>query len=166
MTLLAQGQLLASVIKSYMNLAQGRIVLGSENFDGPKDSNLYVIVDYESPLGIVGVRSRVNMATLAETMSVTTHERWNVEVVSRDYSALNRHIEVYQAISSVAGTRAAEDNQCAFFRGGNPLNLTAIEGVSSLRRYRLPVIITNVQSKTSTVPVIDKFTTPEIKTEA
>jgi hypothetical protein len=164
-TITEQGQLLAGVIQNYMALPDGRVILGNENFDGPKDSSLYVLVIYDGP-ALVGVNSKQNYAADTETMSTSSHDRFLVEVVSRGYDADNRYGEIYMAISSIAGTRAAEDAGVAFFRGGNALNLTAIEGVKSLRRWQIPVIITNVQSKTSSAAMIDKFTTPTINTEA
>lgn len=162
MTITAQGQLLAGVIQSYLGLANGRVILGNENFDGPKDSGLYVIVIYDSP-EIVGVNPKRDYTANTEKMSTSSHNRWLVEVVSRGYEADNRHMEIYMAISSIAGTRAAEDAGVAFFRGGKPLNLTAIEGVASLRRWQIPVIITNIQTMTANATMIDKFVAPTIK---
>lgn len=164
MKIIEQGQLLADVIQDYMGLADDRVILGDERLDAPKDSGLYVLVIYDAPQ-VLGVNAKRDYSANTETMSVSTHERWLVEVVSAGYDAANRYMEVYQAISSSAGIRAAEDAGCAFFRG-TPLNLSAIENTATLRRYQLPVIITNVQSKTSAAVMIDKFTTPEINVEA
>lgn len=162
MTIIQQGQLLAGVIQSYMALPDGRVILGNENFDGPKDSGLYAIVIYDAP-AIVGVNSKKDYGARTEQMSTTSHNRWLVELVSRGYDADNRHMEVYMAIGSIMATMAAESAGCAFFRGGPPLNLTAIEGVASLRRWQIPVIITNKQTKTASADMIDKFTVPTIK---
>lgn len=162
MTITEQGQLLLGVIQDYMSIPDGRVILGNENFDGPKDSGLYIIGIYDAP-ALVGVNSKKDYDARTEQMSVTSHNRWMVEVVSRGYDADNRHLEVFMAIASIAGTMAAEAANCAFFRGGPPLNLTAIEGVASLRRWQLPVIITNKQTKTASADMIDKFTAPTIK---
>lgn len=161
MTITAQGQMLADVIQDYMELDDDRVILGNENFDGPKDSGLYVLVIYDAP-ALVGVNSKKDYDARTEQMSVSSHNRWLVEVVSRGYDADNRHMEVYMAIASIAATITAEANNCAFFRGGPPLNLTAIEGVASLRRWQIPVIISNKQSKTASADMIDKFTAPTI----
>jgi len=163
MTIIEQGQLLADVIQAYMGLPADRVVLGNERFDAPKDTGVYVLVMYDAPQ-VLGVNAKRNFTADTETMSVSTHERWLVEVVSAGYDATNRYMEVYQAISSSAGIRAAEDAGCAFFRG-MPLNLSAVEGVRSLRRHQLPVIITNVQSKTSAAEMINNFTATEINVE-
>lgn len=166
MTIQALGQLLADVIQDYMELSADRVILTDEGFDGPKDSDIYVLVIYDAPLGLLGVDSKVNMATDMETMSASSHERFNVEVISRGRDATNKHKEVLMAVQSIAGTQAAEVAGCSFFRGGNVLNLTAVEGVASLRRYQIPIIITNVESKTDSGALIDKFMAPTINTEA
>lgn len=165
MTILALGQLLADVIQNYMDVDADRVILTDEGFDAPKDSGIYILVIYDAP-GLLGIDSKVNTATNLETMSASSHERFNVEVVSRGRDATSRHKEVLMAVQSIAGTQAAEVAGCAFFRGGNVLNLTGIEGVASLRRYQIPIIITNVESKTDTGALIDKFKAPTINTEA
>ena len=164
MTIIEQGQMLADVIQEYMNLPDERVILGDERLDAPKDSGVYVLVIYDAPQ-ILGVNAKRDYTAKTETMSVSSHERWLVEVVSAGYDAANRYMEVYEAISSSAGIRAAEDAGCAMFRG-KPLNLTAVENTAPLRRYQLPVTITHVQSKTSATVMIDKFTGPEINVEA
>lgn len=162
MNIIEQGQLLAGVISSYMAMPAGRVILGNENFDGPKDDQLYILVIYDAP-AIVGVNAKRDYTADTEKMSTSSHNRWLVEVVSRGYDADNRHMEVYMAIGSIPGTRAAEDAGVAFFRGGNPINLTAIEGTASLRRWQIPVIITNKQTQTASAEMIDKFTAATVK---
>lgn len=164
MTIIDQGQMLADVIQDYMGLADDRVILGDERLDAPKDSGLYVLIIYDAPQ-ILGVNAKRDYSANTETMSVSSHERWLVEVVSAGYEAADRYMEVYEAIASSAGIRAAEDAGCAMFRG-TPLNLTAVENTAPLRRYQLPVTITHVQSKTSAAVMIDKFTEPEINVEA
>lgn len=164
LTTIERGQLLAGVIKSYMGLADGRVILGDERLDAPEDSGIYVIVIYDAPQ-VLGINAKRDYSANTETMSTSTHERWLVEVVSAGYDATNRYMEVYQAIASSAGIQASESAGCAFFRG-TPLNLSAIENTATLRRYQLPVIITSVQSKTSAAVMIDKFPAPEINVEA
>lgn len=164
MTITEQGQMLADVIQDYMGLADDRVILGDERLDAPKDNEIYVLVIYDAPQ-ILGVNAKRDYAAKTETMSVSSHERWLVEVVSAGYDATNRYMEVYEAIASSAGIRAAEDAGCAMFRG-TPLNLTAIENTAPLRRYQLPVTISHVHSKTQAAVMIDKFPAPEINVEA
>ena len=157
LTITEVGQMLAGIIQAYMGLADGRVILTNEGFDAPNDSNIYVLVVSDSPLPVSGVNSNKDFATETENMNISTHERFNIEVISRGYGATDRHQEVLLAINSTNGIMTAETNGCAIYRGGEILDLSAIEGVASLRRYRIPVIISNIRSKESSMAVFDKF---------
>lgn len=157
-TITAIGQLLGDIIAAYMGLDASRVVLNGETFDAPKDNGIYVLIIHD-PVGAetIGVNSKLNEATGEETMGRAAHERFAVEVVSRGRAAVDRYQEVFFAIKSIAATQLAEANGVSFFRGGSALDLTAIEGAGPLRRYRIPVIVSNVQTKTASAPMIDKF---------
>lgn len=167
MTITEVGQLIGSTIQSYMGLSDSRVVLKDENFDAPKDQGIYVLIEYEST-DIVGLTQNVDSTTGIETMGQATMEHFNVEVVSKSRDAQDRWQEALFALFTVAAQQAAETNQCAFFRSTPPMDLSSIEGSAALRRYRIPVIVSNVQTKTSSaaVPQIDKFPADGIKLEA
>lgn len=158
MTITAIGQLLGDIMAAYMGLDPSRVVMGSETFDAPKDSGIYVLIIHD-PLGgeTIGINQSLDETTGIEIMGRAAHERFAIEVVSRGRAAVDRYQEVFFAIKSIAATQLAEANGVGFFRGGDALDLTAIEGAGPLRRYRIPVIVSNVQTKTAAAPMIDKF---------
>lgn len=158
MTITAIGQLLGDIISAYMGIDPARVVLNAETFDAPKDSALYVLIIHD-PIGgeVIGINSSLNESTGMETMGRAAHERFAIEVISRGRAATDRYQEVLFAIKSIIATQLAESNGIRFFRGGDALDLSAIEGAGTLRRYRIPVIVSNVQTKTAAVPMIDKF---------
>jgi hypothetical protein len=138
-----------------MAIDPARVILKDENFDAPKDQALYVLIEYEGDSPI-GVGSHVNATTGIETSHYAQFTNWAIEVCSRNRDASDRYPEVLMALRSITGQQAAEIAQCSFFYG-NPLNLSAIEGSAALRRWHIPVIVSNVQKKTSTAAMIDKF---------
>lgn len=158
MTIINIGKLLGSIIASFMDIPPERIVLDAETFDAPKDAGLYVLIIHD-PLGneTVGIGQSFDYATEDETLARVSHERFAIELVSRGRAATDRYQEIHLALRSVMATQLAESNNVRFFRGGDPLNLTAIEGAGPLRRYRVPVIVSNVESKTVSASMIDKF---------
>jgi hypothetical protein len=165
MTITQCGQLLATLIQNYMGLAAGRVVLKNEGFDAPKDAGIYVLVEYDGAPDMVGVNSHKDYTADTEKMSSVVHERFAIEVISRGPDATNRHKEVLFALRSIAAIRAMEDNNTSVWRAGGVLDLSAIEGSGALRRYRIPVIMSNIESKTTTATMIDHFTTPTIAVE-
>jgi hypothetical protein len=156
MTPLAIGQLLGDVIADFMGLDPSRVVLKDESFDAPKDQDVYVLIEYEGPK-IIGIGSKFDPATLTETISQASHEYYTIEVVSRGPGAMSAYPQVLLALASVAATQAAESAGVAFFRGGDPLDISQVEGSGPQRRYRIPVVVSNLQSVTPTVPDIENF---------
>ena len=164
MTITEIGQLLGDIIAAYMALDTSRVVLKDENWDAPKDDALYVLIEYEDDTAL-GVGSDVNTSTGLETSHYNAFANFTIEVISRNRDATDRYPEVLMALQSVAGQQEAELHNVAFFRG-KPLNLSAIEGSASLRRWHIPVIVSYMQTKTATAPLIAPDPVKEIKVEA
>ena len=164
MTITEIGQILGDVIQEYMSLDASRIVLKDENWDAPKDQGIYILIEYEDDTAL-GVGSDVNTATGLETSHYNAFANFTIEVVSRNRDATDRYPEVLMALQSVAGQQEAELHNVAFFRG-KPLNLSAIEGSASLRRWHMPGIVSYMQTKTATAPLIAPDPVKEIKVEA
>lgn len=159
------GQMLAAIIRTYMNLPADRVVLSDETFDAPKDKEIYITLALGDPK-IISVKSEYLPSTDTERGHITYHMPYNIEIISRNDDAKTRHQEIPMALNSISAQMTMESNNCRIFRTGAILNLTAIEGVAALKRYRVPVIVSNVETKDSTPSVIDKFTPVTIRTEA
>ena len=159
------GQMLAEIIRVYMGLPVGRVVLSDETFDAPKDQAIYITLALGDP-EIIAVKSEYIPATNIERGHIVYHMPYNIEIVSRGDDAKTRHQEIPMALNSISAQMTMEANNCRIFRTGAILNLTSIEGPAALKRYRVPVIVSNVETKDSTPSVIDKFTPVQIKTEA
>lgn len=158
------GEMLAAIIRTYMELDVSRVVLSDETFDAPKDKGIYVTIALGDPK-IISVKSRL-VSDVVERNSITYHMPYNIEIISRGDDAKERHQEIPMALNSISAQMTMESNNCRIFRTGAILNLTAIEGAGALKRYRVPVIVSNVETKDSTPHVIDKFTPVTIRTEA
>lgn len=166
MTITQCGQLLGTIIQAYMQLpkfinSQGqesdRIILKNEKYDAPKDGSPYILIDYDGMAGMVGIVSKKNYSTNQETMSMSAHERFAVELCGFGQEATDRKNEPALALRSSLAIRAAEDANCAIYVAGPTLDLSSIEGSSALRRYRIPVIMSNLDTKTLAETMIDKF---------
>lgn len=156
MTVVAIGQLLGTVISAFMGIDPSRVVIKDESFDAPKDQGIYILIEYEGPK-IIGISSHFDPATLTETLSQSSHEYFTIEVVSRGPAAMTAFPQVLLALASVTATQAAESAGVAFWRGGDPLDISEVEGSGPLRRYRIPVVVSNLQTVTPTVPDIENF---------
>ena len=166
MTITQAGQLIGSILVAFMGIDPARIILKNEKYDAPKDGGMYILIEYEGPAGIVGINSRKEYTADTETMSISSHEKYAVEVCGFDQTATDRKNEVPMALRSQMAIRAAEDNNCSIFIAGPTLDLSSIEGSSALRRYRIPVIMSNIERKTVSADMMTAFPAPTIETEA
>lgn len=166
MTITQAGQLIGSILVAFMGIDPARIILKNEKYDAPKDGGMYILIEYEGPAGIVGINSHKEYTADTETMSISSHEKYAVEVCGFDQSATDRKNEVPMALRSQMAIRAAEDNNCSIFIAGPTLDLSSIEGSSALRRYRIPVIMSNIERKTVSADMMTAFPAPTIETEA
>ena len=166
MTITQCGQLLGTILAAYTGIPQNRIILKNEKYDAPKDGAPYILIDYDGMAGMVGITSKKDYSLNTETMSMSAHERFSIDFCGFGQEVTDRKNEVSMALKSSAAIRAAEDANCSIYVAGPTLDLSSIEGSSALRRYRIPVIISNIDSKTLAETMIDKFVPPIIETEA
>jgi len=166
MTITQAGQLIGSILVAFMGIDPARIILKNEKYDAPKDGGMYILIEYEGPAGIVGINSHKEYTADTETMSISSHEKYAVEVCGFGQEVTDRKNEVPMSLRSQMAIRLMEDNNCSIFIAGPSLDLSSIEGSSALRRYRIPVIMSNIERKTVSADMMTAFPAPTIETEA
>lgn len=157
MTITQGGQLLGRILAAYTGIPANRIILKNEKYDAPKDGTPYILIDYDGQPGMVGITSKKNYSTSEETMTISAHERFSVELCGFDQTATDMKSLIPLALRSSGAIRAAEDANCSIYVSGPTLDLSSIEGSSALRRYRIPVIISNIERKTLAADMITNF---------
>lgn len=159
--------LICDVIQNEMALGNDRVKQYNQDYKKPKDQALFVVVS----LGTIKLISSVNRFEPAdaeadpptvdrEVKSVTQAERYNIEITSRDDSAMLRQHEVIMALTSTYSIQQQEKNGVRLVRSGEIQDLSFIDGGSSLYRYQIPVTIFNVRTKETPITTIDKFPAP------
>ena len=155
---------LCDAITEEMDLDDSRVVVYNQNYEPPKDHGIYITVSLQSRKIISSVNKFVPADAEAEppTMdrevkTVSMASTYAVEVTSKDESALERNHEVIMALTSDYAQRAMESNNMRIFRTGQIMDLSFIEGSSSLHRYRIPVIIHHIERKEKEIVTYDKF---------
>ena len=148
--------ILADIITTDMNLSSSRVVVYDQNYKPPKDPGLYIIIALQSTKIISNTNNYIDSKN-EEKKTVVVSETYNIEVTSKDRSAINRYWEILVALDSTYSQQKQEENQIRIFRTGNILDLSFIEGASSLQRYKIPVIIQSVREKDTAIDYYDKF---------
>lgn len=156
--------ILCDIIATEMSLDASRVVPYDQNFIPPKDQDIYVIVAFSSGR-IIGNNNRFNPETNEEEQYVSVSETYNVEMTSKNRDALTRRYEPNMAIGSTYSQQKQEENQVRIFRTRTNIDLSFIEGRSSLHRYRIPVIINSTKTKDKVIDYFDNFQAVEEATE-
>jgi hypothetical protein len=155
---------LAMILQQYLNLP-GRVVKYNQGWLAPKDWNLYITISASEPAHVIGQKNEFDPSADTEHAFVSMQAKFDVEVISRDESALARKEEVFMAVNSALALRIAEANNLRIWRAGDFLDLSALEGASILCRYRTVIAINYMREKSADADYFDKFRKPEILVE-
>ena len=152
--------ILCDIIAEEMELPDNRVVIYDQNYSAPNDENIYVTVAIGS-VKIIGSNMRFNPNGNYEIKEVVKATTFNVEITSKNEDAKYRNHEIIMALTSTFATQQMEENNIRVFRTGQILDLSFIEASSALHRYRIPVIIHNIERKEKSVDYFDNFPTPQ-----
>lgn len=159
--------ILADIISTDMSLDPDRVVVYDQNFKAPKDQDIYVTIALQTSR-IIGSNNRFAPAEDGppakndrEIKYISLSEIYNIEITSKNRDALTRYPAVVMALTSDYSEQMQEENQIRIFRTGQVLDLSAIEGTSSLHRYRIPVIINSTQVLEKDITTYNSFQVPQ-----
>lgn len=157
-------EIVATIIRDYMQLAPSRVVFYAQNFQAPKDSGIYVIVSLRNR-NVIGVSTRIDDDE-NEVASTTMRANIDVDIVSKNRDAAERSHEAILATESVIGQQIMNAEGARVFREGGLADLTAIEASSALHRYRVSFIVHYTREAVRSVDLYDKFRTTATEVEA
>lgn len=160
--------ILCGIIATDMGLDPNRVVVYNQNWKSPQDDGIYIIIS-EGPSRIIGNTNRFKPADPEavpptvdrEVKCVSTSTTYNIEITSRNTDAKYRKAEILAAIGSNYSEQQQELNQIRIFRTIQILDLSFIDGRSSLHRYQIPVIINSVQTYEKPLVTYNKFQSTE-----
>lgn len=155
-------KLLGDIIRDSLPLAQNRIFLYNQNKKLPTDTSLFVVIRSDGPATIVGSNSRFDSDTDEYVQTVTFNQEFNIEFSSKSTEAKTRKYEFVMALDSVASIQKQEEFNAKIWRTSNILDLSFIDGVSALHRYRLPVKMSYMETKRTAIEPIEQFPPTEV----
>lgn len=155
--------ILADIITNELQISASRVVVYNQNFDAPKDNNLYVLIKNERDKTL-GTTNTYDKDTNLEKKSVSRFTYFNIEFISKNRDAYERRHEAIMALTSTYSIQQQETNQIRIFRAGDPLDISAVEGARALNRWRIPVVISNLKLKSTDIStmIINKFQQEEV----
>ena len=155
--------ILCDIIQNFTGIDASRIVVYNQNFKAPTDQGIFIVVSTGSTQIIAEVE-KFDSDTDEMVSTISMYTQLAVEITSQNRDALDRKHEIIMAINSVYSIRQQEDNNISIKRNGNFLDLSAVDGASSLHRFQIPVIISHMETKRTAIEPIDKFQAVEVDT--
>lgn len=156
--------LVADIITNELQINASRVVVYGGNYKAPKDGNLYVIISTRNSR-VLGNTNKFDDNTLEEVKSTNIFANLEIELTSKNRDAYERKEEVIMALTSTYSIQQQEKNNFKIFRNGDILDLTFIEGTSSLYRFVIPITINYLKIKRTSVEYFDKQREVEINVE-
>lgn len=149
-------QAVRTIIINYMALDEQRVWISGERQEIPRDLALFVTLAGNNAQ-IMSQSQSFDPGTNQTTEYTRMSREIAVEVASRGTEAIERHSEAVAAIASYAAQRDMEEKQYAVYRAGNILDLSDVAGAGVLRRFRIPLIVHYMQTKTVDTEVYENF---------
>jgi hypothetical protein len=95
--------------------------------------------------------------TNEEVQTVTTFDFFDIDITSKDRTAIDRKEEVLMALNSSYSEDLQSLNNIKIFKLGAIQDLSFIEAASALKRFRISGIVSNIKTKRTAVNYYDKF---------
>ncbi|TDE17713.1 hypothetical protein [Dyadobacter psychrotolerans] len=134
-------QIIINILTAEMGLTADQIWIRDQNKVMPKDKKLYVIVGMvdSQPFSITRETYSVP-AGMMEVQKVITRENIQIDILSRDTSAILRRYEILAALKSIYSQQQQELNSFKIY--GLPMsfvNSSDAEGSSQLNRFSVVI---------------------------
>ncbi len=153
--------IICDIISHELELEQGQIAIYNQNYQAPNTPGLYIIVGLQSSRIIATTKRYDGDSDHAKQSLVRSSTYW-IEMTSQNTQALERQGEVVLAMDSYYSQHQQEVNAIQISRLPDILDLSFIEGPSSLYRYRFSVALKSVEHVVKDVDTFSKFKNLEV----
>ncbi len=156
---------LCDIIQHELSLPGGRVVLYNQNYRAPNDSGLYVVVGLSSIQIISSNRAYVQDPTtegMKAKQPMNVAGTFYIDFTSKGDSALERQGEIIASINSFYSAQKQESLHIRISRTPQVLDLSFIEGPSSLHRFRFEVVVFYLLSVEKPIDIYETIQTPEV----
>jgi hypothetical protein len=148
---------ICQLLRVELGLPQNSVWIASDSRKIPPDDGMYVSVGMLSAQPISN-NIRFDWDRNDNEQVVTLNGMFQVDVFSRDTSALERNWEVVAALQSYYASQLMEKYQFRIHEISGPIvNTSTVEGGSQMFRYSITIAVTWAEHKVSHVDYYTKF---------
>jgi hypothetical protein len=153
-------KILADIIQNQMALEDEQVLVYNQKWDLRPNYDLFVSVAVAGPSSPIG-NTRRYVATeqggLKEVQKLHTYEPFNIEIFSRDASALKRRNDLLLALGSTFSQQQQEKYGMRIDTIGSLQDLSSLEGTAILNRYRQSIGVYYTCTKEADVDYFNRF---------
>lgn len=139
-------QILVDILRTEMEMDDQDVWIAQQNFKIPPESGMYISVGMVDAQVLSVIRSSeqyevsTGVFTLKEITQTVQRENIQIDIFSRDTSALLRRSDVLSALRSVYSVQKQEENNFKIFtQPRNFVNTSSAEGGSNINRFTLTI---------------------------
>ena len=155
-------EMICDIIQTEMGLADGRVYLYNQKIPEPTDTGLFIVVEQISCKPFGNTRSLDGGgAGLDSIQSANFSAMLQIDIISRDISALNRKEEVLMALKSAYAQQQQELN--TFYIAPLPMgfvNLSHVDGSAIPYRFNVTINIQYCVTKVKPLDFYSDFSQP------
>lgn len=158
-------KIIADILQTELQIPAGQILVNNQGYKPPKDDSLWWVISFSGSKPI-GNSTILDTDTDEQVQQTTFSTKLNIEVRGKSRDVIFGALYTPAALNSVYAIQKMEENSIRIFRPGEAMDLSEVDGASSLHRWRIPVTITHVVNKRSDTAPFENFQTPEVLNEA
>lgn len=134
-------QIIIDIIKNQMGLSSSQCWIGFQNKLIPPSSGLWVVVNNVDSKVLSVTNSPVtNGVGVSDLNQTVMRENIQIDILSRDTSAITRRAEILLALASTYSKQQQEDQEFSIFRIPSTfVNTSGAEGGSNINRFTIIV---------------------------
>lgn len=153
-------KILADIIQNQMALADEQVLIYNQKWDLKANYALFVSVAVSGPSSPIGNTRRykpTEQGGLKEVQKLHIYEPFNIEIFSRDESALVRRNDLLLALGSTFSQQQQETYGMRIDVLGSLQDLSGLEGTAILNRYRQSIGVYYTYTKETEVDYYNRF---------
>lgn len=148
-------KIIATIVVNETNIPATLIAVENQDFKAPKDKVPYATVAYKSDTGI-GSGSKFDPNNNEENIHFARSAQILLEIKGFTRDVITEKNNFLLGLRSQATSQLQETENVRVFPNPEVVNLSAVEGSSSLHRWQITVTIAYIVRKTKSVEYYDK----------
>lgn len=153
---------------AFSDIQPERVMIWNNKSSIPNDDGLFLLIEFAGTKVIANSIQEQedddDEDVLNEVQTLTTQETYNIEIMSRDLSALRRKEEVIMALRSTYSQNIQTENGIMIAKIANLIDLSGLEASARLFRFQCAVTLHASYTKQNEIDYYNTFDV-EVNTE-